>query len=90
MNNWCIELSEQAENDLDEFDRPVRREILVKLKWLAENFDSVTPFPLHGSWKGFFKFRIGDWRILYAVEIKKQVIKIYYIDHRNKIYRCRR
>lgn len=45
--------------------------------------------PLHGEWKGFFKLRVGSWRVIYNVDYFKKIITIHYIDSRDKIYKIR-
>ena len=84
---WRVEFSKVGERDLGVLDRPIRREIIDRLEWLSANFDSITPLALHGQWKGFFKLRVGDWRIVYKFDFSKQLIDVRLIDHRSKIYK---
>ena len=37
--------------------------------------------------KGFFKLRIGDWRMVYDFEREKNLITIHAIDNRNRVYK---
>jgi len=41
--------------------------------------------PLHGILKRLWKFRVGDWRVVYSIE--KKDIKIWAIAHRKEIYK---
>ena len=66
MKRWRVEFQGRAEDDLARLDRTARRRIITGLYWLTENFDEVTPLSLGGEWKGFFKFRVGDWRTIYT------------------------
>ncbi|MEK9154340.1 MAG: type II toxin-antitoxin system RelE/ParE family toxin [Patescibacteria group bacterium] len=84
---WRIEFSKTGERDLAALDRPVRREIIDRIEWLSENFDECGPLPLHGQWRGFFKLRVGDWRVAYTFDASKQLVSIRVIDHRSKIYK---
>ncbi len=90
MQKWQCILTKEAELDLKRLDLSIRKRILEKIKWMRENFDQITPLPLGGKWRGFFKLRIGDWRVVYEIEISKNLIIIHYIDHRNKIYKRKR
>ncbi len=67
-------------------DRPVGERILKKLKWLAENFESVKPEPLHRHLRGKYKVRVGDYRAIYTVNRKAKRIRIHMVGHRDKIY----
>ncbi|HEX5036632.1 MAG TPA: type II toxin-antitoxin system RelE/ParE family toxin [bacterium] len=42
--------------------------------------------PLTGPYKGLWKYRIGDYRIIYAVEDKRLVVFILRIRHRKDVY----
>ena len=87
MAQWRFIITPEAESDLDRLDAPVRQRILEKLRWFIENFNDVTPFPLDDPWKGFFKLRAGDWRIIYEVEASKNLVAVHLIDRRDKVYR---
>ncbi|WP_096894553.1 type II toxin-antitoxin system RelE/ParE family toxin [Candidatus Scalindua japonica] len=54
--------------DLSRLDKPIIRRILKKVSWLSNNFDSITPESLSGDFKGSFKLRLGDWRVVYTIE----------------------
>jgi mRNA interferase RelE/StbE len=79
-----IEWNEDAIKDLAKLDKPVAERILKKINWLSDNFEKVTPEPLIGQFKGTFKLRIGDWRVLYTIE--GQILVIQFIGHRRDIY----
>lgn len=36
---------------------------------------------------GLCKLRVGDWRILYWVHQREQVVRVYRIQHRSEVYR---
>jgi len=87
MPDWKIEFEPKAVDDLKSLDKPVRKRILQRLEWLGINFSQVTPLPLSGEWKGFFKLRVGDWRVVYKIDDDKKILIIAYIDSRDKIYK---
>ena len=60
-----VEFTADAEAYLDRLSKSVAQRILKKIRWLAENFEVITPEPLTGEWKGLFKLRVGDYRVLY-------------------------
>jgi len=80
-----IEWNEDAIRDLDRLDKPIAQRILKKINWLSGNFENITPEPLSGQFKGTFKLRIGDWRVIYMVEGPTLIIQ--FIGHRRDIYR---
>ena len=90
MGQWRFEITDNAEIDLIRLDPQIQKRIKEKLYWFIENFDSVAPFPLGDPWKGFFKLRVGDWRIIYEVEPNKDLITVHVIDNRDSVYRRRK
>lgn len=86
MPAWRLDFSAAAERDLAALDRPVRRRIIDALEWFSAHFDDLVPIPLGGPFKGFFKFRIGDWRAVYEIQAGARTLLVHYIDKRDKIY----
>ena len=81
-----VEWTEDAIKDLQRLDKPVAKRIVSKISWFAHHFNNIIPEPLSGGLAGTFKFRIGDWRVIYTVE--KEVIVIQAIGHRREIYKA--
>lgn len=90
MAEWRFIITREAETALDRLDSKIRTRIVDKLKWFRESFDQVTPFPLGEPWKGFFKLRAGDWRIIYEVDNTEHIVTIHHIGRRDKIYKKRK
>lgn len=84
---WDFEVTQEAHEEIENLSSVVRMRILKKLKWLTENFDDNAPMPLHNEWKGFFKLRVGDWRVIYQISNLERCITIHHADHRSRVYR---
>lgn len=82
-----IEWTEDSLEDLQKLDKSVVKRILNKVTWFSEHFNNITPEPLSGEFSGKFKLRIGDWRVVYAIEADS--IEIQAIGHRRDIYKLR-
>lgn len=85
--DWSVGFTKIGERDLQALDRPMRQAVIEGLEKLAGRFEGVAPAPLHGEWKGFFKLRVGDWRIMYTFGHLQKRIIVHIIDHRSKIYK---
>ncbi len=90
MDEWRFSVRREAEADLNRLDGTVRRRVVEKLTWFVEHFDSITPFPLGEPWRGFFKLRVGDWRVIYEIEDAKRLITVHAIGRRDEVYKLRR
>jgi len=89
MGAWRLEFTTVAESDLAKLDRSLRRQVIDRLDWLTENFENIMPIPLHAAWKGYYKLRVGDWRVAYSFSLPRETIRVGMIDHRTKIYKRR-
>ena len=85
--SWGVEFSELADKDLENLDTPVKKKVIEKIDWLAENFENVTPVPLKGEFRDFYKLRVGDWRVFYRVDWEGRIIFVAYIKNRDSAYR---
>jgi mRNA interferase RelE/StbE len=63
--SYSVEYEPEAFADLERLTQAVRGRIVDKIGWLAENFDQITPQPLTANLSGFFKLRVGDYRVVY-------------------------
>lgn len=84
---YQVEFLTEAETDLTKLDSTVRERIFKKIKWLSHNFETISPEPLSGEFKGYFKLRIGDYRAIYSVNPKSKIILIHLVGHRRAIYK---
>jgi len=76
-----------ASRELKRIDPPIAQRIVDRIRWLAENFERITAEPLKGNLAGFSKLREGDYRIIYEVLRKEQLIVVHHIGHRSEIYK---
>jgi mRNA interferase RelE/StbE len=86
---YHLEWMPEARDDLGGLDKPIAQRILNKLRWLAENFDVITPEPLTGEWRGLFKLRIGSYRAFYTVNRTERRLTVHLIKHRREVYKTR-
>lgn len=78
-----------ATRELERLDKPVARRIAERINWLAANLDDIRPEPYKGDLAGLYKFRIGDYRVVYEILYAEKMIVIHQIGHRSEIYRGR-
>ena len=83
---YQVEFRPSAAQDFDNLDKLVADRLLKKLRWLAENFESVKPEPLTGPFSGLFKLRVGDYRVIYQPDTERKVLTVRLVGHRREIY----
>jgi mRNA interferase RelE/StbE len=86
---YTIQLLKPASRTLERLDKTVATRIVQRLRWLAENLDSINPEPLKGRLRGLYKLREGDYRIAYEILRRERVIVVHLIGHRREIYKLR-
>lgn len=82
-----VVFTSQAEENLAKLDKQIAQRILKKIRWLAENLETLTPEPLTGQFQGVYKLRVGDYRVLYTFEDEQKLIVIRLIKHRREVYK---
>jgi mRNA interferase RelE/StbE len=84
--SYSVEYEPEALADLERLTQAVRERVINKITWLAENFDQITPQALTADLSGFFKLRVGDYRVIYEFSRNDEVISIDRIRHRREVY----
>ncbi len=85
---YAVLFSELAQ---EKFDRFIRADRKVG-EQIAKALDRLSLHPelgefLKGEWKGYRKYRTGDYRIIYRIEHARLVVYIITIDDRKQVYR---
>jgi mRNA interferase RelE/StbE len=86
---YNIRILEEASRELARLDKPIGRRIVERINWLSEKLNDIRPEPLRGDLIGLYKFRIGDYRVIYEIIHDEKTIVIHAIGHRREIYRMR-
>lgn len=87
---WRIELGRDAEKALDKLDRPIAQRILRFLYERVAPLDDPRSIgeALQGSKLGeFWKYRVGDYRIISRIEDGRLCILVVRIGNRRDVYR---
>ncbi|MBI4690978.1 MAG: type II toxin-antitoxin system RelE/ParE family toxin [Nitrospirae bacterium] len=84
---FAIKSTPQAEEDLSRLDKTIAQNISNKIEWLSQNIENIIPSPLKGKFKGKYKLRVGDWRVVYSFEHSSQIITVYAVRHRSEVYK---
>ena len=84
--NFKIEFEKQVLKYLSKIDKEISRRIIEKIEKLKNN-----PFPqdskrIVNTKDKVFRIRVGEFRVLYRIK-DNQIIIIFLIDKRSKIYK---
>ena len=87
---WRIEFDAAARKELERLDRQVARRIL---RFLRERLAMANePRSLGQALKGerfgeFWKYRVGDYRVIARIEDQRLLILVVRIGHRSAVYK---
>ena len=89
VKKYSVVLSKNAEKKLDKLDTPVRNRIQ---KWIETNLEGCENprhrgKPLEGNAVNFWRYRVGDYRIVAEIQDDKIIIFVINVDKRNDIYK---
>ena len=77
---------EQSLDDLKGLDRKAVSKIVDRVKnHLSQSPDSLGK-PLKGVLQGLFRYRFGDYRIIFTINRAEQKILILNVGHRKDVY----
>ena len=87
---WRIEFHPQAEKELAKLDREVARKIIRFLQERVAQLED--PRSLGEALKGpelgrFWKYRMGDYRLICDIQDQRVTILVIRIGHRRDVYR---
>ena len=86
---WTIEFDTTAATELKRLDRPVQQRIIHFLRKRITTCDDPRTHgkALRGDRGEFWRYRVGDYRLLCRIEDDRLVVLVVTIDHRRDVYR---
>ncbi len=73
--------------DLKKFDRTIAKKIVAKVKNYLILDPAKLGIPLKGNLKGLYRYRIGEYRVIFVIDEEEKKVIILKVDHRKKIYK---
>ncbi len=86
MADYRIELTVPADRDLGALPGNVLRRVDARILALAERPRPLGCRRLQGR-KDFWRVRVGDYRILYAIDDQEHIVTVARVRHRREVYR---
>jgi mRNA interferase RelE/StbE len=86
---WRVEFDRAADRDLRKLGSEAERLITRYLRERIATADDPRRFgnALTGDLKGLWRYRVGDYRIVAAIEDDRFVVLVVTIGHRREVYR---
>jgi mRNA interferase RelE/StbE len=87
MSTWEIELVRRAERDLERLPEREHDAILEALALLADDPYSPAGLRKLTDRPGFWRVRVGDYRIIFTIARQRRLVTVERIAHRREAYR---
>ena len=85
---WLIEFDPDAFEDLKQLDGEIQRRVIRYLRERISTIEDPRRFgkPLRGEYKGLWRYRIGDFRLICAIEEAQFRVRVLRVGHRREVY----
>jgi mRNA interferase RelE/StbE len=86
---WRIEFLPAAAKELKALDRTVQARIVRTLEERIASSDDPRSLgaPLVGEHAGYWRWRIGDYRVVSRIEDERVTVLVVRVAHRREVYR---
>jgi mRNA interferase RelE/StbE len=85
---WRVEFDSAAARDLRKLSHEAQRRVTQFLRTRIATSEDPRRLgrPLTGDLKGFWRYRVGDYRIVAAIEDDRFVVLVVTVGHRREVY----
>lgn len=89
--NWKIEFDEKAKNELLKIDHQYRKRILkfIDERLLMSDNPKKIGEPLKGNLSGFWRYRVGSYRLICNFDEIELTVLVIHIGHRSSVYKIK-
>lgn len=86
---WTIKIDKKAVKEIASLDKPIKKRITEFLKNKLANIQNPRSIgeALHGELKKFWKYRIGDYRLICSIEDDVVTVLVLKVQHRKEVYK---
>lgn len=86
MATYSVTLKPSVEKDLRSLPKAALVRVMNRIEELGRNPIPRQSVKLTGA-ERLYRIRVGDYRIIYAVEAEARQVVVYYVRHRRQVYR---
>jgi len=85
----AIDFTPAAQKQLSKIDRQAANRIIQFLEERVAQNPTVVGSPLKGQLKEFWRWRIGDYRVLAKIQNDRLLILVVHVGHRRDVYKLK-
>jgi mRNA interferase RelE/StbE len=85
--NWIVKFKESSKKELSKLDKSESKKIISFLESLSkENNPRQKGKALKGKLKEYWRYRVGDYRIICKIQDEELVVLVLRVAHRKDVY----
>jgi mRNA interferase RelE/StbE len=77
---------DSVEEDLRKLDKTTAKKILNRIETYLARDPKELGKPLKGDFQGYWRYRWGDYRVIYRIAEQEILIIVLRISHRKEVY----
>lgn len=88
MSGWTLRYSDKARHELQKIDKvaAVRIARFLKERLLASDNPRQHGIAMQGRFRGYWRYRVGDYRIICDIQDDIVTVLVLVIGHRKNVY----
>jgi len=80
-----LQLARSVDKSLSKLPKNIQSKVILSFDKIIQN--PISGIRLHGELKNYYKFRVGDYRVIYRFNIKESLVQVVKIEHRQGVYK---
>lgn len=77
---------DSVEDDIKRLDKSTVKKILDRIETYLAKDPKKLGKPLKGDFQGYWRYRWGDYRVIYKISEKEILVIVLHISHRKEVY----
>ena len=77
---------DSVEEDLKKLDKAIARKVLTRIETYLACDPKELGKPLKGEFQGYWRYRWGDYRVIYKISVREILITVLRISNRKDVY----
>ena len=86
VEQYRIQIQRRPQRYMRRLPKPILRRIRTAIRSLSEN-PRPSGYEALSGFKDLYRIRVGDWRVIYAIEDDELVVLIVEVGPRGQVYR---
>lgn len=78
-------IQQSSQKRLQKFPLHIYKKVIKSLALIQQN--PLVGVKLHGELASYYKYRIGDYRIVYTFNVSENRLEVVKIEHRQGVYK---